>query len=60
MKEINKLITEIKRLSEGSSPVMHDIADQILHLCGNDELFTKQEVTEMLHKRYELDREDEI
>lgn len=60
MEKILELVREINRLSETHSPTIRHLSDQIIHLCGDEELYTKKEVIEMLSKdKYKLDKEDE-
>ena len=55
MREIIKLATEIKSIAETSSPVIFDLSEKLLHILELEEIYTKEEVMEVLDRRDGID-----
>jgi len=59
MEELTKLIKEINRLSENTSPVIHDLAQQALHNLRKNQYLTMKEVLSILDRKEGLELEED-
>lgn len=62
MDELLKIIKEINKLSEYSSPVIHDYSEKALEFLRKNKLFTMREVVDIIDRMegFELFDEDEL
>ena len=51
MDEIVDLLFEIRRLAEGTSPVIHDLSQEALDHLSKNNLYTMDEIMKMLDRR---------
>jgi DNA-binding PucR family transcriptional regulator len=51
MKRINELVSEIVRISENSSPVIHDLSNELKSILDDETIYTHAEVVDILNRK---------